>query len=120
LSPHIGGSTHEAQLAIADEVAQRFIAFMTNGHSTGAVNIPELALPYGGQSTHRIVNFHENKPGVLKAINNILSVYNVASQVLRTMEHIGYLVADVESEASETIKEQIDALPTTIRTRILY
>jgi len=63
---------------------------------------------------------HENKPGVLKAINNILSVYNVAAQVLRTQGEIGFLVADVEHEASIQIKEAIDALPTTIRTRILY
>eukprot|EP01125_Pyxidicula_operculata_P014796 TRINITY_DN4972_c0_g1_i1.p1 TRINITY_DN4972_c0_g1~~TRINITY_DN4972_c0_g1_i1.p1 ORF type:complete len:423 (+),score=71.90 TRINITY_DN4972_c0_g1_i1:85-1353(+) len=120
LSPHIGGSTTEAQDSIGREVAQRFCSYLENGSSLGAVNFPEIYLPYGGPRTHRILNVHKNTPGVLKDINNILSVYNVESQVLLTKGSIGYLVADVEHEASETIHTQISALGTSLKTRILY
>uniref|UniRef100_A0A6B2L5Q4 2-oxoglutarate reductase n=2 Tax=Arcella intermedia TaxID=1963864 RepID=A0A6B2L5Q4_9EUKA len=116
LSPHIGGSTTEAQEAIGREVASRFIAYLETGSTTGAVNFPNIALPYA-VGTHRILNIHKNTPGVLKAINNILSVYNVESQVLRTQGSIGYLIADVSAETSSQIKTEIAALPTSIKTR---
>jgi D-3-phosphoglycerate dehydrogenase len=120
LTPHIGGSTVEAQAAIGDEVAAKMINYINAGKTMGAVNFPEINLPYGGPKTHRILNIHRNKPGVLKEINNILSVYNVESQILRTMETIGYFIADVDQNASDEIKSQIDMLPSTIKTRILY
>jgi len=119
LSPHIGGSTTEAQDMIGKEVANRFIAFLETGATTGAVNFPNVNLPFA-QNTHRIFNIHKNTPGVLKAINNILSVYNVESQVLLTKGSIGYLIADVSAETSESIKLEISSLPTSIKTRILY
>jgi len=119
LSPHIGGSTTEAQDSIGKEVANKFIAYLETGSTSGAVNFPNVALPYG-VGTHRILNIHKNTPGVLKAINNILSVYNVESQVLLTKGGIGYLIADVSAETSESIKSEISSLPTSIKTRILY
>jgi len=119
LSPHIGGSTTEAQDMIGKEVANRFIAYLETGATTGAVNFPNVNLPFA-QNTHRIFNIHKNTPGVLKAINNILSVYNVESQVLLTKGSIGYLIADVSAETSESIKSEISSLPTSIKTRILY
>jgi len=120
LTPHIGGSTSEAQEAIGLEVAEKFIKFFEAGQTIGTVNFPEIGLPYGGPTTHRILNIHQNKPGVLKAINNILSVYNVESQVLLTKGQVGYLVADVRTDTSEEIKQQIAQLPTSIKTRIVY
>jgi len=101
-------------------VAERFIAFLKAGSTMGAVNFPNLDLPYSGEGTHRILNIHMNKPGVLKEINNILSVYNVESQLLRTREKIGYLIADVNQDASDEIKSKIEALPPNLRTRIVY
>jgi D-3-phosphoglycerate dehydrogenase len=120
LTPHIGGSTEEAQLAIGDEVSDKIITYINTGRTMSAVNFPQIDLPYGGPGSHRILNVHKNKPGVLKEINNILSIYNVESQVLRTMETIGYMIADVDNTASEEIKAKIDQLPASIRTRILY
>jgi len=119
LSPHIGGSTTEAQDAIGKEVANRFIAYLETGSTIGAVNFPNINLPYG-DNTHRMLNVHKNTPGVLKAINNILSVYNVESQVLLTKGSIGYLIADVSAATSESIKTEISSLTTSIKTRILY
>jgi len=119
LSPHIGGSTTEAQDAIGLEVARRFILYLETGSTQGAVNFPNQSLPYV-DGTHRILNIHKNTPGVLKAINNILSVYNVESQILLTKGEIGYLIVDVSVETSESIREEISRLPTSIKTRILY
>jgi len=119
LTPHIGGSTTEAQDAIGKEVANKFISFLNTGSTSGAVNFPNVNLPYS-TGTHRILNIHKNTPGVLKAINNILSIYNVECQVLLTKGNIGYLIADVSAETSETIKREISQLPTSIKTRILY
>jgi D-3-phosphoglycerate dehydrogenase len=119
LTPHIGGSTTEAQEAIGREVARKIILYLETGSTQGAVNFPNLNLPYV-VGTHRILNIHKNTPGVLKAINNILAVYNVESQVLLTKGDIGYLIADVSVEASETIKKEISAFTTSIKTRVLY
>lgn len=120
LTPHIGGSTTEAQIAIGDEVAERFIKFINQGCTLGSVNFPNLDLPYSGEGTHRILNVHHNRPGVLREINNIISIYNVEGQVLRTFSNIGYLVADVDKEASDEIRTKIDQLPASIKTRVLY
>jgi len=119
LTPHIGGSTEEAQVAIAEEVTRHIIDFINSGKTKGAVNFPELELKFG-HNHHRILNVHRNVPGVLKSINNILSDYNIVSQVLDTQESIGYLIVDVDKEASRQIKEQIAALDKSIKTRILF
>eukprot|EP00026_Physarum_polycephalum_P009835 Phypoly_transcript_09972.p1 GENE.Phypoly_transcript_09972~~Phypoly_transcript_09972.p1 ORF type:complete len:445 (+),score=84.37 Phypoly_transcript_09972:56-1336(+) len=129
LTPHIGGSTEEAQEAIGLEVSHVLINLINSGVTIGAVNFPEISLPYGGPNTHRILNIHQNRPGVLRDVNNILSEYNVISQVvgtqvsgqiLGTKKYVGYMIADVESAASDNIKKAISALPSSIRTRILY
>jgi len=120
LTPHIGGSTEEAQLAIGLELADKMIKMINSGSTLGAVNFPNVDLPYGGTGTHRILNIHKNIPGVLKNINNILGEVNVHGQFLATREAIGYLVVDVESLASMETKKHIAALPSSIRTRILY
>lgn len=120
MSPHIGGSTTEAQIAIGEEVAHRFASFISTGNTYGSVNFPTMDLAYSGEGTHRIINVHANKPGVLKEINNILSVYNIEGQTLRTQKNIGYFIVDVDSQFSDEIRERIAALDASIKTRIVY
>lgn len=120
MSPHVGGSTTEAQIAIGEEVAHRFISFINTGNTYGAVNFPQTDLPYAGEGTHRILNVHENRPGVLKEINNILSVYNIEGQTLRTQKNIGYFIVDVDSQFSDEIRERISKLTASIKTRVVY
>jgi D-3-phosphoglycerate dehydrogenase len=120
LTPHIGGSTEEAQAAIGREVATSLTKFMKAGTSTGAVNFPqvELAQP---PSTHRILNAHRNVPGVLRDINRIVSDHsaNIRAQVLSTDAEVGYLIMDVDDDVSSDIPREIAALGTNIRTRVL-
>jgi len=120
LSPHIGGSTVEAQCAIAHEVSSKIITFFSEGRTEGSVNFPEVNLPYGGVNTHRILSIHQNKPGFMRSINEVLAQYNIEGEVLRTMGEIGLFLADVDSEISQEIKEKISALPMEIKTKFLY
>jgi D-3-phosphoglycerate dehydrogenase len=114
-----GGSTEEAQAAIGKEVAAKMIAFINSGSTLGSVNMPELSLKLN-PSAHRILNIHQNVPGVLRDVNNILSDYNVVAQMLLTTQKIGYLIVDVDAGISHEVKKKIGALKTSIRTRILY
>lgn len=124
LTPHIGGSTEEAQQNIGTEVAAKLIKYSNNGSTLFAVNFPEVSLPeHPGK--HRLLHTHRNQPGVLSAINAIFSELriNIAGQYLQTNAHIGYVVIDIETgERSETqlLKRRLDEVPGTIRTRILY
>ena len=121
LTPHIGGSTSEAQAAIGREVASSLTKFVNTGATTGAVNFPTVELP-AQSNTHRILNVHRNVPGVLRDINKIVSDLNanIQSQVLSTDANIGYLIMDIEKDVSTDVYEGIAALDTNIRTRILY
>ena len=119
LTPHIGGSTEEAQVAIGVEVAQKMIAFINSGASIGSVNLPELSLP-PHPTTHRVLNVHANVPGVLRDVNHVLSDYNVVAQLLMTKGPVGYLIVDVERGDSSEIKQKIASLKHSIRTRLLY
>jgi D-3-phosphoglycerate dehydrogenase len=121
LTPHIGGSTSEAQAAIGREVATALTKFINSGATTGAVNFPNVELP-PVRGTHRILNVHRNVPGVLRDINKIVSDHNanIQSQVLATDPHIGYLIMDIEKDVSNDVHKAIAALETNIRTRILY
>lgn len=80
LTPHIGGSTEEAQEAIGAEVSHVLIELVNTGSTLGAVNFPNISLPYGGAGTHRVLNIHYNKPGVLRDVNAILSDFNVSGK----------------------------------------
>ncbi len=121
LTPHLGGSTEEAQYNIGIEVALAFRKFIDSGSTIGAVNFPQVDLPFCPDS-HRILNVHKNVPGVLSDVNRIISNVggNINSQFLGTYKDIGYLVMDVNRELSDEVKDQISALPSNIRTRILY
>jgi len=120
LTPHIGGSTMEAQENIGVEVAEKLIKYSDNGTTTSSVNFPEVALP-GHPDAHRLLHVHANVPGVLSAINKIFSdnKINIASQYLQTNEKVGYVVVDINGEYSESALEQLKAIPGTIRCRVL-
>jgi D-3-phosphoglycerate dehydrogenase len=120
MTPHIGGSTEEAQFAIGKEVGDKIIKYINSGSTLQATNFPSIELPYGGQNTHRLLNIHKNVPGVLKNINSLLGEVNVQGQILSTRGGIGYLICDVEREASKDLKKQIASLPSSLKTRILY
>jgi D-3-phosphoglycerate dehydrogenase / 2-oxoglutarate reductase len=121
LTPHIGGSTSEAQESIGREVGTALTRFVNAGSTTGAVNFPQVELP-AQPGTHRILNVHRNVPGVLGEINGIVSGLraNIHSQVLATDAQIGYLIMDLEQDVSNDVRKAIGLLPTNVRTRILY
>jgi D-3-phosphoglycerate dehydrogenase len=121
LTPHVGGSTIEAQAAIGREVATSLVKFVRGGTTTGAVNFPQIELPLT-KNTHRILNVHKNVPGVLRDINRIVSEKNanIHSQLLATDANIGYLIMDLDQDVSSDVKKAIAALGTSIRTRIVY
>lgn len=123
LTPHVGGSTLEAQDNIGVEVAAKLVRYSDNGSTLSAVNFPEVTLP-GHDGSRRILHIHRNVPGVLSQINEIFSKHNVNidGQFLRTDAKVGYVVIDVTAseEQSDELKEALSAIPGTLRTRILY
>jgi D-3-phosphoglycerate dehydrogenase / 2-oxoglutarate reductase len=124
LTPHVGGSTEEAQQNIGVEVAEKLVKYSNNGSTLTAVNFPEVSLPeHPGK--HRLLHTHHNQPGVLSAINAVFSKkrINITGQYLQTNPQIGYVVIDVETETREAsldVKHALEKVPGTIRTRILY
>lgn len=124
LTPHVGGSTEEAQQNIGTEVAEKLIKYSNNGSTLTAVNFPEVSLPeHPGK--HRLLHTHHNRPGVLSAVNAVFSKQkiNITGQYLQTNAQIGYVVIDVETETREAslgVKRALEKVPGTIRTRILY
>lgn len=121
LTPHVGGSTVEAQEHIGVEVAEKLVKYSDNGTTTSAVNFPEVALPeHPGH--RRLLHIHRNVPGVLTAINRIFSEneINVAAQFLQTRGDVGYVVIDVDANRSAIALEKLHDVPGTIRTRILF
>jgi len=121
LTPHIGGSTLEAQQNIGFEVSEKFIKYSDNGSTITAVNFPEVALPLHA-NVHRLLHIHHNVPGVLSRINKIFSDnnINICGQYLQTNEKIGYVVIDVDKASSELALEKVREVEGTIRARILF
>ena len=121
LTPHIGGSTAEAQENIGLEVASKLVKYSDNGTTTSSVNFPEVALP-SQNDVHRLLHVHSNEPGILVAINQIFSQnnINICGQYLQTNEKVGYVVVDVEAAYSEVALEQLRNIPGTIRCRVLF
>ena len=121
LTPHIGGSTAEAQANIVTEVANKFVKYSDNGSTLSAVNFPEVSLPVHTKAK-RLLHIHENRPGILNKINQVfvdLNV-NIASQFLQTDPKIGYVVIDVELDDAHAALEQLKAIDGTIKARVLY
>ena len=140
LTPHVGGSTEEAQATIADDVCTKLIKFLNVGTTTGAVNVPEVELPeqgrFGGETDedpsrrdgvpksrpHRILHFHRNVPGVLSKMHAAIAQIgaNISAEYLRTSEDLGYVVLDVDPTDGEQVLEKLRKIPETIRVRMLW
>jgi D-3-phosphoglycerate dehydrogenase len=120
LTPHIGGSTEEAQADIGAFVANKLFAYSTEGNTTLSVNLPPLALPVptGG---HRLVHIHSNTPGVLAQVNSILAEHsvNIEGQLLGTRGDLGYLITDIGVDYPDDVLAQLRAMPQTVRLRVL-
>ncbi|PSW04680.1 phosphoglycerate dehydrogenase [Photobacterium lipolyticum] len=121
LTPHIGGSTQEAQENIGIEVAGKLVKYSDNGSTLSAVGFPEVSLPEH-RNCSRLLHIHENRPGILNQITTIFAAegINIAAQYLQTGAKIGYVVIDVETERSEEALRKLKAIDGTIRARILH
>lgn len=121
LTPHVGGSTIEAQENIGREVAEKLTMYSDNGTSVSSVNFPEVALP-SHPNQHRLLHIHENVPGVMSEINHVFSDngINICGQYLQTKEDIGYVVIDVDKAYSELALEKLRQVNGTIRCRVLF
>ena len=120
LTPHIGGSTEEAQYNIGQEVAESFRKFIRIGSTAGAVNFPNVDLP-SRPSVPRLMNIHKNEPGVLGEVNSLISEAgaNIQAQYLATDEKIGYLIVDIEVNDGNLLASEIQKLPRSIKTRVV-
>jgi D-3-phosphoglycerate dehydrogenase len=124
LTPHVGGSTQEAQENIGLEVAEKLLRYSNNGSTLSAVNFPEVSLPeHSGQ--HRVLHIHHNRPGMLTRINEIFSSrgVNIAAQYLKTTPRTGYVVIDIEGvrrRDTRALRDELAAIDGTVRTRLLY
>ena len=121
LTPHIGGSTAEAQENIGREVAAKLVRYSDNGSTISAVNFPEVSLPeHTGRS--RLLHIHHNVPGIMASVNERFSAagINIAAQYLRTNDEVGYVVVDVDSTAGRVALDKLCSVPGTIRCRVLY
>jgi len=121
LTPHVGGSTEEAQLNIGEFVSSKLLEYCETGSSYTSVNLPRIQLP-SITDTHRLLHIHRNVPGVLSQLNSIFArnEVNVVAQYLRTNEQIGYVIADVDKEYNESLFDDLKNVANTIRVRILY
>jgi D-3-phosphoglycerate dehydrogenase len=135
LTPHIGGSTEEAQEAIGEDVAAKLAKFINNGSTTGAVNVPEVELPEQGERAgdqgrtagesarhHRILHFHRNVPGVLSKMHSAIADLgvNIVAEHLQTRGEVGYVVLDIEPTEGKAILDRLRKMPETIRVRMLW
>lgn len=121
LTPHIGGSTQEAQENIADFVPNKIIEYVNTGSTTNSVNFPNVQLPQL-QNAHRLMHIHHNVPGVLAKISNVLAQHdiNVVSQHLKTTEIIGYVIIDINKAYDNAVVKDLKSIDNTIRFRVLY
>src|SRR5690606_7186888 len=112
--PHIGGSTKEAQVNIAEFVPNRIIEYINSGNTFQSVTFPNLQLPVL-QNAHRIIHLHHNVPGILAKINNILANHNIniLGQYLKTNEHVGYVITDIDKKYNKELLTDIKSIPNT-------
>ncbi|MEQ9008263.1 MAG: phosphoglycerate dehydrogenase, partial [Ekhidna sp.] len=121
LTPHVGGSTLEAQENIADFVPSKIIEYINTGSTTNSVNFPNITLPSLSQA-HRFIHIHKNEPGVLADINNVLAKHgiNIGGQYLKTNDIIGYVITDIDKNYDEEVIKDLKLIKGTIRFRVLY
>ena len=121
LTPHIGGSTQEAQYNIGLDVSTKLVQFIDNGTTVGSHSVPPLNLPKQNDA-HRILHIHDNKPGVLSEINKVLSDMNIniLGQYLKTNDQIGYVVLDINKQYDDRLFDGLNSVKHTIKTRMLY
>lgn len=122
LTPHVGGSTKEAQEDIAGFVPEKIISYVNTGNSFGSVNFPNMQLPAFEHAAHRLIHVHRNVPGILAKVNDVFAKrhINILGQYLKTNEAIGYVITDIDKNHDNGIVEDLRKIPDTIRTRILY
>jgi len=125
LTPHIAGSTEEAQKNIGDEVAVKLMKYYDNGSTLSSVNFPKVSLPYHRKNTHRLLHIYQNRPGILNQINQIFfeQKIKISNQYLKTNAQVGYVVIDVETQISDKIKETarlMQEIDGTIKLRLLF
>jgi len=121
LTPHIGGSTEEAQANIGNFVPAKLLEYINNGSTYGSVNFPELQLPLL-KNSHRLLHIHANVPGILAKMNTIFAKYhiNIHGQYLKTNEQIGYVITDVAKEYADEVVQELKGIDNTIKFRLLY
>lgn len=121
LSPHIGGSTEEAQEGIGTYVPERLLEYINNGSTTGSVNLPEVQLPLL-KDCHRLLHIHKNVPGIMAKINNIFAKHsiNIRGQYLKTNESVGYVIVDIEQSYSKEFVQELKGIEETMKFRLLF
>ena len=121
LTPHIGGSTEEAQHNIGEDVSSKLYQYLEMGITTGSLTVPEMSLP-PQEGTHRILHIHNNVPGVLSEINSTMSEnkINILGQYLKTNDEIGYVVLDLDKKLSKNASDLLRLVKGTIKVRVLY
>ena len=121
LTPHVGGSTEEAQRDIADFVPSKIMAYINSGNTVDAVNFPNIRLPRQ-TNAHRFLHIHKNVPGVMAKINKVLAEYelNINGQYLSTDPKVGYVITDLDKEYNKEVIEELRKIEGTIRFRVLY
>lgn len=121
LTPHIGGSTQEAQVNIGNFVPGKIIEYINTGSTTNSVDFPNLQLPIL-ENAHRLIHIHHNRPGIIAHINNVLAEHecNIVGQYLKTNEQIGYVITDVDKAYNEEVIREMKGIDGTIRFRVLY
>jgi D-3-phosphoglycerate dehydrogenase len=121
LTPHVGGSTEEAQEHIAAFVPDKLLNFLEKGNTTLSVNFPGLQLPEL-KGSHRVMHVHRNVPGILAQINRVMAEreINITGQYLKTNARIGYVITDIGRDYHEGVVRELRAIPETIRVKVLY
>jgi len=121
LTPHIGGSTEEAQRDIAEFVPNKIMDYINSGNTVDAVNFPNIRLPKQNNA-HRFLHIHKNVPGVMAKINEVLARYdmNISGQYLSTDNEVGYVISDLDKEYNKDVLKALKKIDNTIKFRVLY
>ena len=121
LTPHVGGSTEEAQRDIADFVPNKIMAYINSGNTVDAVNFPNIRLPRQ-TNAHRFLHIHKNVPGIMAKVNKVLAKYelNITGQYLSTDSKVGYVIVDVDKEYNKEVTTALKDIEHTIKFRVLY